>query len=204
LGLAVGPEAPSGRFLCASESGTGGIRTYSIAANGTLTDVTGAAAVGAGTLLAGALVFHPSGAFLYSSGGGVDAWHVDVATGALSPVEGSPFRADVASDPQATDIAFDSTGRFAYATDFATDHLTVFDVDAAAGSLSARPATHATPSPYSVAVAPSGRFVFVGNDDANEFSIFLVDPATGALTPSQGSPFPGTGLQPEAVIVRLQ
>jgi 6-phosphogluconolactonase (cycloisomerase 2 family) len=188
--------SPSGRSLYAMGAG---IRGYTIAADGTLTEL----AVDAGVPNPfGALVLHPSGAFLYSSGGGVYGWRVDPTTGALSPLPGSPFSTDVSSDTGATDLAFDSTGRFGYATSFATGHLTEFDVDAATGFLTPR-APAKSSGAYSVAVDPGGSFVLVGNDDEDAFSIFRLDPTTGALTPSTGSPFPGTGLQPEPLVVRL-
>ncbi len=192
---------PSGRFLYGAAAG--GIHIYSIAVTGTLTE-TSQSPAGGDSLVIGALVFHPSGRFLYASGAGgsgLNGWSVDPTTGGLMLLAGSPFSLDVTSDIFATDLAIDRTGESAFATSNSDGHLTAFDVDASTGFLSRRLVLDAGGAAYSVAVDPGGRFVFVGIDDADIFGVDAFDPVSGTLTPVQGSPFTGTGLQPQAVIV---
>ena len=79
----------------------------------------------------------PSGRFLYavrSSNVALDAYAIDANTGALTPVDGSPF--DASPSPYA--IAVDLDGRFVYVgNDDAPDETSVFSVDQASGKLTA-------------------------------------------------------------------
>lgn len=192
---------PSGHFLYGAAAG--GIHIYSIGVTGTLSE-TQQSPVGGESLVIGALVFHPSGRFLYASGAGgsgLNGWNMDATTGELTPLAGSPFSVDVTSNIFATDLAIGRTGESAFATNNSNGHLTAFDVYASTGFLSRRLVLDSGGAAYSVAVDPGGRFMLVGIDDANLFGIDLLDTESGALTPAQGSPFAGTGLQPQAVII---
>ena len=190
----VAPD-PSGRFVYLQS--VSGIHAYAVdGVSGDLTEIDHSPFT---ATLGGALAFHPGGTLLFNGGRGLNVLAVDADSGALRPVEGSPFTSDVGSDPTATVIALDPKGKFVYAVDTFTGHLSGFAIDVDTVKLTPVPDSpfDAKPSPYSVAVDPTGRFVYVGNDDADEISAFAINPANGSLTPVPHSPFPAIGLQPE-------
>ncbi|MDF3065366.1 MAG: hypothetical protein K0R38_967 [Polyangiaceae bacterium] len=219
--LVVGPEPghrrpaflapdPSGRFVYVTQLNDGapaadnGIRIYGVdPTSGELTELE-SSPVNAGNVTAGAIVFRPDGKFLFSAGGGVNAFAIDQETGALDLVEGSPFSQDVQSDPWAPNITMDPRGKRLYVSNFVqTQNITGFDIDATTGALQKLPGEPVkTAAPYSIALGPGGRFLYVG-DDTSELSVFSVSSATGALTKLAGSPFAFGGLEADIAFVTL-
>jgi 6-phosphogluconolactonase len=123
----------------------------------------------------------------------VSGYSMDAATGALTPVPGSPFLAGKA----ATSIAVDPSNKFVYVTNGRSNNISAYAIDGTTGSLSAVSgspfATEAFPE--SVAVDPSGKFLYVasvglGNTEVNgSVSAYTIDGTSGALTPVADSPF---------------
>jgi 6-phosphogluconolactonase len=140
------------------------------------------------------VAIHPSGAFVYvvnswrdSRSGEVWAYAIDRATGALTPLRGSPFT--VPGNPWS--VAIHTSGAFAYVT--SADDVYVYAIDARTGAL-----TPTASSPFaagvwtvSVTIHPSGRFAYFTNDDhlQGSLSVLAIDSKTGALTPVANAPF---------------
>jgi 6-phosphogluconolactonase len=188
---------PTGHFAYVSEVG-GGIWGYHIdPITGALSKIDGSP-FGAALVFRGAIAFTPSGGFLYTTGGGLNAFSIDTASGKLEPVEGSPFSPDVGSDPSATNIAIEPSGRFLYATEFVGIALRLFGFSIAAdGKLDpVEGLPVAASQPYSVGVDPSGHFLYLGQDDGH-IGVFSLNLANGKLHEIDGSPFAHGGLQPE-------
>jgi len=145
----------------------------------------------------------PSGKFAYVVNstqatlpvGSVSAYIIDAASGALTPVAGSPFPAGTLS----RSITVDPSGRFAYVANSMSNNVSAYTIDATSGALTAVTGSPfaAETGPASVTVDPSGRFAYVANGDlggSNNVSAYTIDAATGALTLVAGSPFAaGTG-----------
>jgi 6-phosphogluconolactonase (cycloisomerase 2 family) len=121
--------------------------------------------------------------------GGILAYDVDPASGAVHAMTGSPFGGTAHFQA----LAFDPRAPFAYAVDDAGELLT-FAV-AADGTLAAAAAAVAVGgSPESVAVDPGGRFVYTIADKA--IAVFAIDATTGALAAIDHSPF----ATPQAIV----
>lgn len=132
--------------------------------------------------------------------GSVSAFVSDTATGALTEVVGSPFKAGYGS----VGIALDPSGKFAYVAGGGVSALTI---DPATGALAAVDGSPfpAGDGPRSIAIDPSGKFVYVGGYTGyypvSGISALAIDPATGALTAVAGSPFDTGSLSPYALAV---
>jgi 6-phosphogluconolactonase len=119
------------------------------------------------------------------SSGAVSSFRIDPATGVLSRVKGSPFRAG--SDPE----FLVSDGKYVYATNINSNNVSGFVIDPVTGALAPVPG-----SPFSAGVQPKGialaaniKLLFVANVADNTISVFRINPSTGALSPL-GSPTP--------------
>ena len=207
-GPAFAAVDPTGRFVYVTQLPVGpspddGIRGYRVdPTSGELTELANSPFAD-GNVAAGALVFRPDGKFLFSSGGGVNAFAID-DDGNLGLVEGSPFSLDVQSDPWAPNIAIDPQGKLLYVTNFGpTRHVTGFAIDALSGALEPVPGTPiTTAAPYSLALGPGGRVLYVG-DDNGEISAFKVHRPSGRLSALENSPFPVGGAEAHFAFVTL-
>jgi 6-phosphogluconolactonase (cycloisomerase 2 family) len=140
----------------------------------------------------------------------VSAYTIDAATGVLTPVAGSPFKADApsGSDPQPVALAVNGSNTFAYVADFngngMTGYVSGYSINSESGALSLLSGSPfpVGSRPRSVAVDPSGRFAYVANPFTDNISEFSVNPATGNLAALSGSPLStGTGTMPYSVAV---
>ena len=120
--------------------------------------------------------------------GNVSGYAVDAATGALSPVPGSPFAAGTTPDS----VAVDPSNKFVYVANQGSNNISAYTIDSATGAL-----TPVSGSPFAAGIAPvwvsvdpSGKFIYVANHGSNNVSAFSVNTSIGALTPVSGSPFP--------------
>jgi 6-phosphogluconolactonase len=141
------------------------------------------------------LALGPQGRFLYSANPdaknpSISGFSVDLSSGALTPLSGSPFLIPVSHY-----IATDQTGAYLYVTLGAS--IVGYAIDATTGALTQLQgfpvATGA--NAYSITVDPTNRILYVANYGAANVSGFTLDASTGALTPMRGSPFP-TGDHP--------
>jgi|HubBroStandDraft_1064217.scaffolds.fasta_scaffold00079_47 6-phosphogluconolactonase len=195
---------PSGKFVYVTNYIDSTISAYSLnGRSGVLTPLGGPPfATGPNPF---SIDISPSGKFLYTAndnyyGGGtpgVSAFQINGVTGALTPVNGSPF----AAGTEPISLAFTPSGRYLYVSDPGTGTIFAFTVNSD-GSL-----TQVTGSPYpagsypfNLAVTPSGKFLYVPNSDSGNISAYSINSTTGALAPISGSPFV-TGGSPPSVAV---
>jgi 6-phosphogluconolactonase len=152
------------------------------------------------------IAIHPSGAVLYAahgtSPGKISAYDIDQVTGALTPLEDSPF----ATGAFPLSISVDPSGKFAYVVlnstpgavhAYSIDQLTT----ASLGSL-----TEVAGSPFvsgdqpmTVLADPAGDFVYVVNNGGNSVSGYTLNQTTGALTST--GPAAGAGTMPVAMAI---
>ena len=121
--------------------------------------------------------------------------------GALTPTNGSPYKAGV--KPSA--VTSDPTSRFVYVIDFASNHLIGYTIQSS-GTLTflinGPFKTGAEPS--AIAMDPRGKYLYVANSLDATVSAYLIDLATG--TPSAavnvtGASVNSTDTQPMAIVV---
>jgi 6-phosphogluconolactonase (cycloisomerase 2 family) len=181
---------PSGNFLYVSnnQDPLGGISAYSIdSSTGVLTPVSGSPFP---TLINGGpigMAIHPNGKFLYIAmagttvdGNQIVVESIDAATGALSPVPGSPF--PTGAVPQS--VVFNPTGTFLFSANMKDNTVTQFSVDANTGALSPAGgnASTAGSGPFAMAINSTGAVLFVANGLATSIPVFTINSTTGALT----------------------
>jgi 6-phosphogluconolactonase len=212
LGLVAHPTAD---FLYAS--GNSGVLTvFAIdSATGALSPTS---SVTLGKFVKNSAVTTPNGRYLYQND--LDrnddlfpaslqlaGFSTDAATGALSPVPGSPLTLTTPS-PSTTSgtgpMAIDPTGKFLYVpyqfvvVNVGSDGgLAAYSIDASSGALTAVPGSPFGVGgvPNSVAIDASGKFLIVsmyprlGGPPGNCLAVLSIDANTGALTTVPGSPF---------------
>ena len=196
---------PSGQFLYASLQAETGFRGYRInQATGVLHELDGSPFATTGlpdgdTLFGGGIVFKPSGDFMYTSGGGLNAFSIDPTSGKPTLVAGSPFTLDIQSDRNAPNIAMDPLGKYVYATHFLlTQSISGFKILPSGGLEPVPNMPFQGDNPYSISVDPTGRFVFVGVDGPT-MAAYRITRSTGFLTPVAGSEFQFGGFEPKIV-----
>jgi 6-phosphogluconolactonase (cycloisomerase 2 family) len=185
-------------------SSANSVTAFSVASDGSLVSVPGSPFETSGEELAVAV--DPSGKFLYATGvrtdsdytSVIDGYSIDQASGALTPLPGSPF-AIVPPKCQyclsfdiVMDLAVDPGGKFLIAPGWANGVIYVYQIDASTGALSGVAGspfidglpTAFTPSygPISVTVSANDKFVFLENQLISEVMVYQLNPSTGALT----------------------
>src|SRR5262249_54284435 len=95
-----------------------------------------------------------------------------------------------------------SFGQFAYVTNFWSNNITMYSIDATSGALTSIGAVAAPPYPTSIAVDPTGRFASATSApdwfNPGTVSMYSIHPATATLSPL------GTvamGINPWSVVV---
>ena len=191
-------QSAASTFVYVTNYGANSVSAYALDdSTGMLTEVRGSP-FATGIQPAGVAVDR-SNRFLYvannffGSAGNLSAYAIDGTTGALTPLQGSPFQTAIEL-PHG--LATEPSGRFLYVTNY-TGSTEVYAIDATTGELAAIAGSpfSGTSGSYSFpSVDPSGRFLF---DTAStsppeaQGLVFVssIDPASGALTPVPGSPF---------------
>lgn len=121
----------------------------------------------------------------------ISAYSINSATGALTPVAGSPF----STPPMPHWIAFSPSGKNAYVV---TDNSTVaslvtFSIDKQTGALgNAGTLSLSSPSFFVPMVERSGRFLVLAGARSNTVDLFRLDPSTGE--PNREASFPAGNL----------
>jgi len=200
----------SGKFVYVTNPTIGMVTGFSFA-NGVLSLVPGAPAFsGAG---AAALAVDGGDQFLYvanpsasnlppyqSTVGNISGFNIDPATGALSPIAGSPFTSSAGTSGP-TAIALAPTGNFVYgATPGTSSSIWCFSITPNTGQLVA-----ATGSPFSLTSGglfalfdPSGNYFYIGTQTG--IAGYTYNPSSGAPTAISGSPF-AIGTEPGKMVV---
>ena len=139
---------------------------------------------------------HPTSYAANSGDNNVSAYSINAASGALTPVAGSPFAAG--SGPAA--VALDPSGQNAYVPNFGDNTVSFYTVDFISGALTpfVLSASFAAGShPTAVTVAPSGQFGYVVNQGDNTVSAYTL----GGLPSPIAGPSYATGNGPFSVVV---
>jgi DNA-binding beta-propeller fold protein YncE len=135
----------------------------------------------------------PSGTFFYTTGDtvstGFSVYALNPATGALTPVAGSPFATPLSTGPYNLVVA--PAGGTVYATVPSNNAVLGMSIDPVSGTPVPVPG-----SPFSavdgdmfLGLAPTGKFLYTCNENPGTISAFTVDSASGSLAPIAGSPF---------------
>lgn len=182
--------------------GANSVTGFSVASNGTLTNIgtfaTGGTGGGGGFFASNRARVRMVGNRLYVANDGsnnVSGFDINPSTGALTLVPGSPFSTGGLSGGIGISLDCTPNGQFLIAANTGSNNITVFSV-AANGALTpvAGSPFAAGGQPDGVKVTPDGKFLSVAlffNDAIGMFSIA----ANGVVTPVPGSPFnsPGAG-----------
>jgi 6-phosphogluconolactonase (cycloisomerase 2 family) len=189
---------PTGRYLFVANQGSGDVSMFSISpTSGALTSV-GPFSVGISAPVS--VGVDPSGRFFYVCSNInqlsiYDMLENNGATDFTTPV--FDLVEILTAGTQATPLAFDPTGRFAYVGDVVSNLILTYAVDSNTGALMSTGSVAAGMYPVSISVDPSGQFVYVANQNSDNLSMYRVDSKTGTLTPS-GTIAAGT--QPISVV----
>ena len=145
------------------------------------------------------MTFHPSGRFLYvanwRSSGNISAFRVDQESGALSEIDGTPYKAG--HGPRG--ITLDPNGRFLFVANTQSHSISVFELDGSTGKPTPVPGSPFTgnglKNPQGFAVVSGGERLLVSNTSPTEIvlSMFSISKIDGSLTPFEQSPFRFTG-----------
>jgi 6-phosphogluconolactonase len=195
---------PAGKFLYATDLNANVIAVFTInSSTGALTAVGSPVPTGAEPVQP---VVDLSGKFLYVTdnndpNGGISAYTINSASGALTPVLGSPFPTQIATSPGPAVPVVSPDGKFLFVTLLGRVNYNQFvaslAIDPNTGALSSV-AGSPFPSgigPLGAAVDPAGKFLYTANDGDGTLSSFAINGTSGALAPVNGSPFPaGTNL----------
>jgi 6-phosphogluconolactonase len=165
-----------------------GINVFSVNGNsGVLSSVAGSPfAVGSG--LAGGITFNATGKFAYVAGGNsstannLGVFAVNLATGVLTPISGSPF----SSGTYSTSVVLDASNKFAYVPNENSSTISVYSVNSTTGALteiSGSPFSSIRALPTSISIDPTGAYAYVTNGGTvNSIQTFAINATTGALS----------------------
>ncbi len=122
------------------------------------------------------------------------------SNGSLTATAGSPYQAGV----KPTAIAADPTYRFLYATDFASNQLIGYNLQAGVPEFMVDGPFNTGSEPTSVTVDPRGLFIYVANALSNNVSAYTISLSTGvpsAVSSVTGSATTSTDTEPVSIIV---
>jgi YVTN family beta-propeller protein len=203
---AVDPQSiavdPAGKFAYVASEGCdaeGYVSMY------TINPTTGAlASIGPPVLsndeLTDSVTVDPFGKFAYvtTSGdvwdgdyGNVFTYTINSTTGALTSTTGGITGTGINGTPEFfNSVAFDPSGKFAYAADGGafpagsfggSSSVSMYTINSTTGALTSIGMIDAGAGPDSLAVDPAGKFAYVANFGSNDVSMYTIDATTGAL-----------------------
>lgn len=179
------------------------ISAFSAAADGALSPVpgspflTGGNGAGGGFFAANRITTAVVKDFMYAANSGtnnVSAFGINPATGALTPVPGSPFPTGGVADGVGMSLTATPDDKFLIAANGASETITVYSIaaDGALSQVAGSPfPSGASGSLANAKVTPDGKFLAVSSAPGS-ISIFSIS-AAGGLTPAPGSPLPDIG-----------
>jgi YVTN family beta-propeller protein len=211
--FATGGRLPSsvalnaaGSLLLTPNLDSGTVAVFRVdAASGTLTAAAGSPfSTGAGTEPC-CISIHRSKNFVYVTNlsaspalSSIAAFQMDPATGALTPIAGSPY---LTGGTAAAVGTVDPTGKFLFVSNSGSDNIQAFAIDQVTGALTSVPGAPFTTElgPAPLVIDPSGKYLYSVNTDANSVSSFAIDATTGVLTLVNTVPAGTTPRFPELV-----
>jgi 6-phosphogluconolactonase len=196
---------PSGKFLYVANPGDAenDVSLFTIATDGTLTEVTPRTSVAPLGSQPQLLVMDPSGNFLYvmnSGSNNISVFSIDPTAGGLTPVTGSPFFTGLT--PQYMALA--PAGNLLYVTSPVGSGQSLGTIEGFSVTSGVLSPLGVTPSdgasPSGLAINPKGTFLYVANKSSNTISIFAIS-ASGALSEVSGSPLADVDQGPVNMII---
>lgn len=185
---------PSKKFLYAANSGESDVSRFTIATDGSLTEVTPRTIVGTSPNL---LAMDAAGSFLYVSNLGsntISVFSIDASSGALAPV-GAPF--PIGST--ALDMKLSPAGDVLFVTIGGSPGFVESFSNPSSGNPTAT-SVQAGVNPNGLAIDPSGTYLYTANTGDNSISAFTIG-ANGVLTPISGFPLGETFFAPLALFI---
>ncbi len=176
------------------------VTAFQVGSQGTLTQIAGSpfsteGQGGQGPINAITIATTRSGFYLYAANDGdgtVSAFKIDLTTGGLALVAGSPFLVDGPAISNYS-LASSPNGQFLFVTSDATEIIHAYSIQSSGGLL------EVSDSPFQVGantdglkVTPNGRYLIAGESSLNSVAVFSIS-TTGSITPVAGSPFPASG-----------
>jgi 6-phosphogluconolactonase (cycloisomerase 2 family) len=177
---------PSHKFLYAANSSEADISVFTIASDGTLTEITPRTSVGSGANTPTILAMDGGGNFLYVGNSGAafpsfSVFSIDASSGNLTAVPGSPFATGITPlnikvTPSGTTLYVSGPGNPGYievwslASGVPSGQNPVVQV--------IRPGTN----PYGLAVDPSGSYLYVANTGDASIGQYSISATDGTLT----------------------
>jgi 6-phosphogluconolactonase (cycloisomerase 2 family) len=126
---------------------------------------------------------HAQFVYVANSGDGtVSGYTVDSNTGALAPINGSPFTSGSGQSSAPVSVAVDPSGKFAYVANEFDGTVSGYTIDPTTGALNAIGSVMAGTDPIFVAVDPSGKFAYVANLGDGTISGYAINQSSGVLT----------------------
>jgi 6-phosphogluconolactonase len=186
--IPVGPT-PAPEFLFADSAE--GVQAFSIdSASGNLTALASFSDTDLSRFITGNMLTAASGKFLLVTDSGasnVKVFSINLTTGALTPVAGSPF---AIGGRGGGSLSLDPSGQYLYAPYL--NGVAAFRFNSSTGALSplaGSPFSDGS-SPLAGAVDPSGKFYYTtGSTAQTGLSVYSLNAGTGALAAIAGSPF---------------
>ncbi|MGA7436140.1 MAG: beta-propeller fold lactonase family protein [Solirubrobacterales bacterium] len=181
---------PDGRFLFAMDYNSSEIRSFSVDADGKLTDAPGSPLIPPGNTGPYGSAVTPDGKFLIAglyNTRSVQAFAIG-ADGSLSAAAGGPVELGPSAYPYGVAVSTDS--RTLYVPDYANDNMHFFRI-ATDGKLTepaGSPVATGNQS-YHAAVSPDGKYLFAPNGGSDDVSVYSLD-GEGIPTELAASPFP--------------
>jgi YVTN family beta-propeller protein len=90
-------------------------------------------------------------------------------------------------------LLVDPRGKFVYVANTQSNTVSIFEIDAATGTLQNVAVVNAGSLPVAAAIAADGKYLYVLNQSSENTSAYGIDSVTGELLPLAGSPFAGSG-----------
>ncbi|MBY0452533.1 MAG: lactonase family protein, partial [Bdellovibrionaceae bacterium] len=191
---------PSGNFLYVTNQTGNSVSAFSVAADGTLTTVSGSP-FGAGTASTlNGVVVDPSGLYLYAASmggaGGVVGYSIDQTTGALTLLPGSPYKNTNGGFANTGDgITIHQNGQWLYMGLVGQKRVAAYSIDAATGVLTGigTPVLNNSTTGYTdnggsgANISPDGLFFYgtafsTNGTDPKKVLTYAIDQTTGDLT----------------------
>jgi len=194
---------PSGKFLYVANPGQleNDISLFSIASDGSLTEVTPRTPIGINASQPEFLAMDPGGSYLYVANtlsNNISVFSVDSNTGVLTQLANSPFA--IGLPP--LNIQVTPSGNFLYVTTSSQSDGFIFGFSVNAGALTSLgpPTSSFGINPNGLVIDPSGTFLYAANTSSNTISIFSIG-SSGALTQVPGSPLASAYNSPISLIL---
>jgi len=188
---------PSNKFLYVTNSIANTVSLFTIAGDGSLTEVTPATQTGAGPNV---VVMDTAGSFLYvanSLAGNISVFSITSGSGALTPVAGSPFQIGAT----ALAMALSPSGNFLFVASGVNQGLiSVFGVNVGVLSAVGSPVKINQQNPVAIAVDATGGFLYTANSIDGTISSFTID-SSGGLTQQNNSPLAINLAGPTALLI---